>query len=218
MPLQNRVTPEGEIAAVADRGTIYGNRGGCFHRPDKSLLPRRYATKQWICCVLAFKGRRRRLMQPGLFTELFFLDEATAFAAGHRPCFECRRADAVRFAELWAQVAGKPGRAAALAMDERLHAERIDMHGGKISFEARLGGLPDGVFVRGSDGPLLVWSGRLLPWSFAGYGAPQPIAAHVVAEVLTPRIMIDILAAGYRPLLHETARPRDKALRMELEQ
>ena len=209
MPLQNRVTPEGEIVAVPERGTMYGNRGGCFHRPNQTLLKRRYGNKQWICCVLAFKGRRRRLMQPGLFTELFFVDEATALAAGHRPCFECRRADAVRFAEVWAKVAGLEGRAAAPDMDERLQGERIDRRGAKVTFAARLGALPDGVFVRHETRAALVWGGRLLPWSFAGYRAPVPIAARAVADVLTPNVTVDILAAGYRPLVHETAQSSD---------
>ena len=98
MPLQNRVTPEGEIIATPHRGLMMGNRGGCFHLPDRTLGARRWATRQWIACVLEFKGRHRAaMMQPNRYTELFFLDEATALAAGHRPCFECRRRDAERF-------------------------------------------------------------------------------------------------------------------------
>ena len=101
MPLQNRVTPEGDIIATPARGTMMGNRGGAFHTPEQTLGPRRWRTKAWICCVLEFKGRHRAVMQPNRYTELFFLDEATALAAGHRPCFECRRRDALRFAEAW---------------------------------------------------------------------------------------------------------------------
>ena len=205
MPLQNRVTPAGDVVAVAARGTMYGNRGGCFHRPDRTLLDRRYANKQWICCVLEFKGRKRPLMRPGLFTELFFLDEATAFAAGHRPCFECRRADAVRYAEIWAQTSGQVGRAAAPAMDERLHLERIDTRGAKLSFAAQLADLPDGAMVRHPSGAALLWGRRLYPWSFAGYGTPAVLAARTTAEVLTPRATVAILAAGYRPQVHPSA-------------
>ena len=113
MPLQNRVTPEGEIIATPHRGLMMGNRGGCFHLPDRTLGSRRWATRQWIACVLEFKGRHRQaMMQPNRYTELFFLDEATALAAGHRPCFECRRRDAERFAALWAETRGWPAPAA----------------------------------------------------------------------------------------------------------
>src|SRR5690606_9191936 len=125
MPLQNRVTPEGEIIATAARGTLMGNRGGCLHGPDRRLGRRRWVTRQWICCELQFRGRHRQVMTPGQYTELFFLDEATALAAGHRPCFECRRADAVRFARTWAQIEGQTGRASAPHMDAALHAERL---------------------------------------------------------------------------------------------
>ena len=144
-------------------------------------------------------------MQPGLFTELFFLDEATAFAAGHRPCFECRRADAVRFAELWNAIAGQPGRAAAPLMDTRLQAERIGREGGKISYTSKLGALPDGVFVRLDEGPALVWRGGLRRWSFAGYAAPVTIVPSAIVEVLTPHATVDILATGYQPHVHSTA-------------
>ena len=205
MPLQNRVAPDGEIFAVAARGGMYGNRGGCFHRPDQTLLKRRHATKQWICCVLQFKGRRRRLMQPGLFTELFFLDEATALAAGHRPCFECRRADAVRFAEAWNQVAGHEGRAAAPAMDEVLHGQRIGHDGAKVCYTERIAALPNGVFVRRAHGSALVWDQCLRPWTFEGYGVAEAVSPETSAEVLTPRMIVRILAAGYRPGVHASA-------------
>jgi hypothetical protein len=204
MPHRNRVTPEGEIVAVAARGTILGNRGGCFHRDDTTLKARPFASRQWICCVLQFKNRRRKLLQPGLYTELFFLDEATAMAAGHRPCFECRRADAERFAIFWNEVRGKSGRAAAPAMDDVLQAERIDADYAKLISRATLGGLPDGTFVRTSNGPALFWGGQLWPWSFAGYRAPQHAAADKLVDVLTPPSIVAILAAGFRPKVHET--------------
>src|SRR5262245_10377094 len=125
MPLQNRVTPTGEIIADPARGTLMGNRGGPLHRPDQTLGARRWVSKAWICCRLEFKGRRRQVMSPGKYTELFFLDEATALAAGHRPCFECRRAEAEQFARLWAKVHGAHDRARAGDMDRVLHAERV---------------------------------------------------------------------------------------------
>src|SRR5262249_48070514 len=110
MPLQNRVTPEGDIIATPHRGLMMGNRGGVVHLPDPTPGTRRWASRQWIACVLQFKGRQREVMQPNGYTELFFLDEATALAAGHRPCFECRRGEAEHFAELWAMTQGRTER------------------------------------------------------------------------------------------------------------
>jgi hypothetical protein len=215
MPLQNRVTPEGEIVATPHRGLMMGNRGGAFHLPDQTLGPRRWATKQWIACVLQFKGRHREVMQPNRYTELFFLDEATALAAGHRPCFECRRAHAERFAELWARVQGRsqghPGRERAPAMDEALHAERLGQHGGKGTFRARRADLPSGAFVRYALAglgvrPCLVIGDHLMAWHPSGYTSLiSPTSAGEEVEVLTPRSMVAVLAAGYRPMLHPSA-------------
>src|SRR5947207_3325928 len=210
MPLQNRVTPEGEIAATPHRGLMMGNRGGCFHLPDRTLGTRRWATRQWIACGLEFKGRHREaMMQPNRYTELFFLDEATALAAGHRPCFECRRRDAEHFSALWAQTRGWPAPARAPEMDLALHAERVGAEGQKVTYRAQLSALPDGTFVRLPDGntaqPYLVDANRLLPWSPAGYGAPLPASRRREVEVLTPRSMVAVLSAGYRPMLHPSA-------------
>ena len=205
MPLQNRVTPEGQIVAVAERGTMLGNRGGCFHRPDQTLLPRQFASRQWICCVLQFKQRRRSLMQPGRYTELFFLDEATAMAAGHRPCFECRRSAAVHFAELWQATEGSGGRAAAPRMDDRLQAERLDAKGRKVVFQARIAELPDGSFVRHRGVATMVRAGSLRPWSFKGYGSSYAITAKTLVDVLTPRSIVQVLRAGFKPDVHQSA-------------
>jgi hypothetical protein len=210
MPLQNRVRPDGEIIATLHRGLMMGNRGGAFHLPDRTLGNRRWATRQWIACVLAFKDRHRpAMMQPNRYTELFFLDEATALAAGHRPCFECRRRDAERFAALWAECRGWPAPARAAEMDVALHAERVGEDGRKVSFRAQLGALPDGCFVRdiesGSMQPYLVEGDRLFAWSPAGYGPPQPAPRRRDVEVLTPRSIVAVLSAGYAPMLHPTA-------------
>lgn len=207
MPLQNRVLPDGSIVATSERGTMMGNRGGCFHRDDRTLLPRRWASRQWICCVLEFKGRRRALMQPGSYTELFFLDEATALAAGHRPCFECRRAEAVAFASLWRGARGEADRASAPEMDAVLHAERLDGQGGKRTHRARLADLPDGTMVREGDGPVLIAGSRLLAWGLSGYSASRRMGSNRVrgVEVLTPPAIVRVLAAGYRPRLHDSA-------------
>jgi hypothetical protein len=210
MSLQNRVTPEGQIVATAHRGLMMGNRGGHFHLPDQTLGTRRWATRQWIACVLQFKGRHREVMREG-YTELFFLDEATALAAGHRPCFECRRADAERFAELWTRTQGGTGRARAPAMDEALHAERLDRHGLKRAFRARRADLPSGSFVRyalagqGTRACLIVGN-QLMAWDSAGYSSLiTPATSGEIVEVLTPPSIVAVLSAGYRPMLHPTA-------------
>jgi hypothetical protein len=210
MPLQNRVTPEGEIIATSHRGLMMGNRGGCFHLPDRTLGPRRWATRQWIACVLEFKGRHRQaMMQPNRYTELFFLDEATALADGHRPCFECRRRDAEYFAALWAETRDWPAPARAPEMDVTLHAERVGPQGRKNTYRAQLAGLPDGVFVRIADGgsaqAYLVDNKRLLSWTPAGYGPALPAPKRRDVEVLTPRSIVAVLSAGYRPMLHPSA-------------
>ena len=205
MPLQNRVTPEGEIEAVPQRGTMFGNRGGCFHTSEQTLLRRHFASKQWICCVLAFKSRRRALMQPGRYTELFFLDEATAIAAGHRPCFECCRPDAMRFAELWNAALGLAGRAAAPAMDDQLQRERIDGQGRKIVTAMRAGDLPDFSFVRTGGLVGMKQGERILPWSFDGYKRARRLAAETKVETLTPASVIAVLQQGYKPQTHISA-------------
>jgi hypothetical protein len=188
-----------------------GNRGGAFHTADKSLGTRRWATRQWIACVLEFKGRHREVMQPNRYTELFFLDEVTALAAGHRPCFECRRSDADRFAELWAVTRGSVERARAAAMDDVLHDERLGPDRRKATFRARLADIPSGAFVRyvqdcAPAQPYLVIGDKLLAWDAAGYRAlvsPACVADEV--EVLTPPSILGVLSAGYRPMFHPSA-------------
>jgi hypothetical protein len=210
MPLQNRVTPTGEIIATPHRGLMLGNRGGCFHLPDQTLKSRRWATKQWIACVLEFKGRRRKLMQPNRYTELFFLDEATALAAGHRPCFECRRADAQHFAALWSKAHRLLEAPRAGAMDDILHPERVEPRGAKRTHTAAMAGLPDGAFVLHAAGgghkrAYLVDAYRLLAWSPAGYEKAISRPAQPLIEVLTPPSIVAVLSAGYRPMLHPSA-------------
>ncbi len=202
MPLQNRVTPEGLIVADPARGLMMGNRGGALHDESRTLRRRRWVSKQWICCVLAFRERHRQVMSPGRYTELFFLDEATALAAGHRPCFECRRQDAVRFAQLWAGLADRNGRAMAGEMDEVLHGERVDKRGAKVTHMAPLSGLPTGTFVQLEGRPHLVIGNDLAAWRAAGYCAPAPWPRGRSVEVLTPRSMVAVMAAGYKPALH----------------
>jgi hypothetical protein len=157
--------------------------------------------------VLQFKGRHRgAMMQPNRYTELFFLDEATALAAGHRPCFECRRRDAEYFAALFAQTRNWPAPARAPEMDVALQAERVRRDGGKVAYRAKLGSLPSGAFVRvaGESGAVsyLIDEDRLLAWSPAGYASARPLQKHREVEVLTPRSIVAVLSAGYRPMLH----------------
>jgi hypothetical protein len=212
MPLQNRVTPEGDIIATPHRGLMMGNRGGAFHLPDRTLGERRWASRQWIACVLEFKGRHREaMMQPNRYTELFFLDEATALAAGHRPCFECRRAEAEAFAALWGKLQGRSQRAQAAEMDAVLQVERVGPGRRKVTYRARLADVPTGAFVRyPCEGPgrsaYLVVGNHLLAWDPAGYRSlvlRAPPAQEL--DVLTPRSIVAVLSAGYRPMLHPTA-------------
>ncbi len=205
MPLQNRVTPEGEIIAVAARGQMMGNRGGQLHDDARTLRRRRWVSRQWISCKLEFNGRRRQVMSPNRYTELFFLDEATALAAGHRPCFECRRQEFLWFAGLWAKAQGRDGRATATEMDDVLHPERVASDGAKVVWQAPSDSLPSGSFVRWNGEPHLVLSGWLLPWSPAGYTAAVNRPEAAIIDVLTPRSIVAVLSAGYCPMLHPSA-------------
>lgn len=202
MPLQNRVTPTGEIIATAARGTMMGNRGGVFHRDDQTLARKHWHSAQWICCVLDFKGRRRRVMQPRRYTELFFLDEATALSAGHRPCFECRRDAAVEFARLWNRVRGLNARAAAPDMDRQLHAERLAP---KPMLD--VDSVPVNGFIHWQDQSWRVCRQGLQQWLPEGYGPAIPRPSAATVEVLTPPSILAVLGAGYVPVLHRTAAP-----------
>jgi hypothetical protein len=204
MPLQNRVDPFGELNAVPARGLFFGNRGGRFHRDDQTLTRRRWTSRMWICCRLAFKGRHRTVWGRS-YTELFFLDEPTALAAGHRPCFECRRADALAFAAAWARGSGLAAPPRAPAMDIVLHTQRLDGRE-KRRHHAVLDTLPDGAMVvLENDAPLAVRGEALLPWSFAGYGPPRPRPRGIEVDLLTPPAIVATLAAGYRPHWHPSA-------------
>jgi hypothetical protein len=208
MPLPNRVDPFGELFADTARGLFMGNRGGRFHRADGTLGGRRHASRQWICCRLEFKGRSRRVWGNG-YTELFFLDEPTALAAGHRPCFECRRAQAQEFAAAFARGLGLRSAPRAAEMDRILHAERFDGHC-KRRHLMRIDDLPAGAFLTLPDGPGVACAVRgpnLLSWTPAGYGTPRSRPAGIEVEVLTPPAIVAALSAGYRPHWHASANP-----------
>jgi len=193
MPLQNRVTPLGDIVAVADRGLVYGNRG-CLHDEHRRIR-RRYAGRRWIACRLRFRGRHRSpLFQPGKFTELFFLDEATAFAAGHRPCALCRRDDYRRFLA----ICGARG---ADEIDARLHTERLGPRP-----RTALSPLPDGAFVLRDSEPFLALGDALLRWTPAGY--TERFVRRGPAQLVTPPSLVEVLRAGWHgevPFLHPSA-------------
>ena len=204
MPLQNRVDPFGNIHAVSARGTMMGNRGGRMHDPATRTLNRRFASRRWICCVCEFRGRRREVMGRS-YTELFFLDEVTAFAAGHRPCAECRRTDFLRFTEAWREAFGVASRRIADEIDGVLHDERCASGSGAapLSQVRRESALPDGTMVAQDGQAFAVRDGKFLPWSFDGYAPPSPLIGDV--NLLTPPAIVKIFQSGYVPSFHTSA-------------
>jgi len=198
MPLQNRVTPTGEIIATPHRGMFTGNRGIIHDPATKTLLRKRWSTPAWLTCTCEFRGRRRDVMATRSWTELFFLDEATALAAGHRPCFYCRRDDANRFRAAWEKGNGVIGLRVP-EIDAVLHRERLD-HGRKRLHPLPADALPDGTMVEAGDQSFLIAQGRALPWSPAGYGEARAVPAD--AMLLTPPSTVRALQAGYEIVLH----------------
>jgi hypothetical protein len=205
VPRQNRVTPFGELIATPSRGTLMGNRG-CLHDAT-GRIRRPYLGRRWIICVLEFRGRRRRIMTPGRYTELFFLDEATALAAGHRPCAECQRERYLDFRGHWMAGPGRVGGALSVdELDAALHAERVDEGRGRRTYVEPWARLPDGVMVADSDDrAYLVHGGRLLAWTPGGYGAPRPGSPAAALRVLTPRSVVAAIRHGYPVQSHASA-------------
>jgi hypothetical protein len=199
MALQNRVTPFSELIADPARGLVYGNRG-CLH-DDAGRIRRHHDGKRWIACRLRFKDwHREPLMRPGRFTELFFLDEMTAFAAGHRPCALCRRGDYVRFTEIWRSL--HPGPTNADTIDARLHRERLDPGVGRQrKHEADVGSLPDGTFVERDGEPFLVLGETLMRWTPGGYRSGTARPAHGAIRVATPPSLVEVLRSGWNPVV-----------------
>lgn len=197
MPRQNRVTPFGSIIAIPERGTLMGNRGALHD--GQGRIRRAWQGKRWIVCRLAFKGRKRALMTPGQYTELFFLDEATALAAGHRPCAECRRERFNAFRTAWAAQSGGTQLPGADEIDSRLHAERVATDRSRRTFLAPLDSLPDGVFVKLEEDAFLVVGESLLRWSPGGYTEGQPRPTGLEVAVLTQPSTVGAIRAGYTP-------------------
>jgi len=203
MPLQNRVSPAGEIIATPARGLFTGNRGIIHDPATKTLLKKRWSTPAWLTCLCEFRGRRREVMAGRSWTELFFLDEATAFAAGHRPCFYCRREDAIRFRGAWEAGNGMKN-LHARDIDAVLHRERLEKSRKRLHpLPMKLKALPDGAMVQAREESYLLARGRVLKWSFAGYSRiDRPLEE---AMLLTPPSTLRAFIAGYRPMLHPSA-------------
>ena len=203
MPLQNRVMPTGDIIATPHRGLFTGNRGIIHDPATKTLLKKRWSSPAWITCVCEFRGWRRKVMGGRSWTELFFLDEATAFAAGHRPCFFCRRDDANRFRAAWEKGNGVTG-VRAREMDAVLHRERLE-RGKKRRhpLPVPVKQLPDGAMVQRGEESFLILQGKALQWSMAGYRETDGAIEN--ALLLTPLSTLRALGAGYRPVLHPSA-------------
>ena len=209
MPLQNRMRPDGEIVSNFSRGTLFGNRGGRIHESEtKTLHPTKlWASRQWICCVLEFKDRQRELMGPGSYTELFFLDEVTALATGHRPCFECRRKAAVEFAEAWRKGVGLEKRPSAPEMDRILHDQRLENRKPKTHL-LDWGTLPHGAMVSMDNDWITKFQNRCLLWSFDGYSKPNKEIVQALRGPVycrTPPATLTALENGYQPLWHPSA-------------
>lgn len=209
MPLQNRVDPAGEIHAVSARGMFTGNRGVIHDPQTKSLTGRRWTTKAWIICKCDFRNRKRVVFGrnahsggPG-WTNLFFADEVTALAAGHRPCFECRRAEAIAFADAFARGCGLPT-IKAVEMDAILHGQRLAAGNAPQPLNAaQILDLPNGAIISADARYLAKLNNGFRAWSFDGYGAPAP--APNAAALITPAATVDALRSGYRPVWHPTA-------------
>jgi hypothetical protein len=203
MPLQNRVTPFGDVVALPGRGTIMGNRG--ILHDDARRVVRQHQVRRWIACRLEWRGRKRTVMAPHRYTELFFVDEAAAFSAGHRPCAECRREDYRTFCRLWEASACGP--ASADAIDLVLHAERLDGRS-KRTYRAAFSDLPDGTYVAWNARPWLVWGDLLFLWTDRGYAESAIRPRTGDTRVLTPPSIVRTFLAGYRPALHPSVLDR----------
>ncbi len=209
MSLQNRVDPHGQLQAVSARGTFMGNRGR-LHNAERQIVSR-WKIRPWITCALGFKGLKRGLMAPNSYTELFFLDEPTAYAAGHRPCAECRRPAYKLFKEAWAKAFPLQQDLSAKAIDNLLHTARLNDDGSQRTWSAKLAELPEGVMIEHASECILLWQGHQWRWSFVGYTPLQSaIPAEQEVSVLTPEPIARLFAAGMARFLmvHSSIDPR----------
>jgi hypothetical protein len=205
MALQNRVTPFGQLEAVSAKGAWLGNRGILHDDQKRIVTPWRH--KAWVTCQLEFKGRKREIFGEGTYSELFFLDEATALAAGHRPCGECRRARFNEFKLLWSQANNGMVSPKIADIDKLLHAERAIKGGSKVTYEMLMGDLPSGAMIAIDGESYLVWRGKIYRWSHHGYGEPIKIpAASIEVTVITPRSIVKLFEIGFVPQVHDSAK------------
>lgn len=198
--MQNRVDPSGNIINTAARGSWMGNRGQLHD--DTKFIQRSFKLKAWLTCRLQFRDRRRIVMAPGLYTELFFLDEATAFAAGHRPCFECRREDHYRFKMYWLKGNKEYGfskKTPIKDIDAVLHNERINHAGNKVTYLDNIDNLPTGTFIFMNEQPYLIASNYLHHWTAFGYDNKKTLPTNQIVTILTPRSIVNTFSAGYIP-------------------
>lgn len=206
MPLQNRVNPFSTLISTPERGAWTGNRG-VIHNERKEII-KNHAVKYWITCVLNYKDARRSVMTPNRWTEVFFLDEATAFAAGHRPCGFCRHADFKRFKELWiianGEQYGLTNKTKMDIIDAIIHQERLDKNGVQKTFKSTLTALPDGTFITldEMDKAYLWYQQNLYEWSFSGYTKVSHFDKNQEVTVLTPLSYVAVFKAGYVPEVH----------------
>jgi hypothetical protein len=200
--LQNRVQPDGQVLAIPARGTMTGNRG-IIHGPDRVLTTKRWSHKAWICCELDWQGRKRQVMTGSNWTELFFLDEAVAMSAGHRPCGYCRRTAYVKFVDAWETAVGI--RPKAPDMDAVLHPARVNRDRSQVTHQAQIATIPDGAIILHNQTPHLVCAHSLRPYSSNGYGAQVPRPQFGEVTILTPKPMVAVLNNGYHPALHSSA-------------
>lgn len=208
MPLQNRVKPNSEIVISQSKGSMMGNRGNLHNEHKELIRQTKSSYKGWVTCLLQFEGIQREIMSPGKYTELFFLDEATAFSAGHRPCNDCQKDRLKEFKKVWLS-ANKSEYALTGTnlkdIDGVIQEERIDTNGNKVTYSSEITGLPDGTFVEIENKYFLKWRGSLLEWSFDGYVSAVLMPSNKSAKVLTPKSIVRCFRSGFLPKVHESA-------------
>lgn len=198
--MQNRVDPFGNIIETKARGLWMGNRGRIHN--ERKQITQAFKLKAWLTCKLEFNGRHREVMGAKTYTELFFLDEATAFAAGHRPCFECRRNDFVHFKKMWLQANAEFGfdeNISIQKIDSVLHSERMNANGSKKTFEININDLPNGSFISVDDCAYLLYKNQLYLWTPFGYESHRVKPANKKVKVLTPHSIVKMFKDGYVP-------------------
>lgn len=206
MSRRNQVDPHSQLHAVSARGIFMGNRG-CLHNNVPEVVSQ-WKNLPWITCTLSYTGPKRKLMRPNHYTELFFLDEPTSYAAGHRPCAQCRRPAYNQFKKVWASVFPQQQDLSANAIDNLLHAARLNADDSQRTWRANLADLPDGSMIEYAGDCVLLWHGEQWRWSFTGYTQLLlPIAGNVEVTVLTPEPLARLFAAGLADTLdtHPTA-------------